>query len=176
MPHGREKVYNVEHVDFIIELNDEDVSEFDPEIQERFDGGELTIEGISDSGFGVTPTAETEMIEGLKGYEGFSVDPGNGAEIDLAVKSTSLSLPVLQAIYNKQQDEVIAPFKVRIEVNQSDIRPAFGFNNIEVKHCLLVNMAPFEVDGPEAPDWEFEMVGYGFTIENYDISLYTADE
>ena len=54
-----DKVYNVEHVDFIIAsgMDDDEVTEFEDPI----DGEKLNpVTGISDDGFGITPEAETE--------------------------------------------------------------------------------------------------------------------
>lgn len=150
------KVYNVKNVDFKI-------------ISEQLDSSELTVAGISEEGFGVTPTAETETIPGLKGEEGFSVDPSKGAEISLTLKSTSDVIPDLIDLYNKQQDGNLAPFEISVEVNTNETggtnaQEAFGFSSIVVENAMFVNYAPFETDTRSAPDYEFEFAGYGLSI------------
>lgn len=164
-----DKVYNVEHVDFIIAsgMDDDEVTEFEDPI----DGGKLNpVTGISDDGFGITPEAETELIEGLKGEEGFSVDPSDAAEGSLTLKSTSDSLQAMIDLYNKQTTGELGPFMIKIEVqdgDQWDTSPpkAFGFKRITVSNAMFVSYAPFETDGRDAPDYEFEFVGYGFDVE-----------
>lgn len=162
------KVYNVKHVNFYLD------NIYWGQDDDPLQG--IEIVGVAPDGFGVTPTAETRIIPGLKGEQGFSVDPSNGAEISLTVKSTSDSLherddfPGLLKLYTLQQRGSLAPFTVRIEVTQDEetsgtkAQDAFGFSSIVVENVMFVNYAPFETDEREAPDFEFEFIGYGLTI------------
>lgn len=158
------KVYNVKHVDFHIRNIEAGGA--------AIDTGKLQpVQGISSEGFGITPTSETEIIEGLKGEEGFSVDPSDGAEVSLTLKSTSPSLKSMIQLYNEQQDGNLAPFTVEVVVSSSEetggtnAQEAFGFSKIIVQNCMLVSYASFETDDQSAPDYEFEMIGYGLEIE-----------
>lgn len=155
------KVFNVERVDFIIDVNVPDDEDVDPSKVNP-------VVGISEDGFGITPTAETAIIPALKGEEGFSVDPSNGAEISLALVSTSESIPTMIDLYRLQQEGRLPPFEIRVEVDEpeegdlTEPGKAFGFQKIVVANCMFVNYAPFETDGREAPNYEFEFVGYGY--------------
>jgi len=163
----KEKVYNVEHIDFkISEVDGVDFTEDDGE--SKLD----PVEGISDDGFGITPEAETELIEGLKGEEGFSVDPSSAAEGSLTLKSTSQSLQSMIDLYNAQTTGETGPFEIRIEVSDdvggeagTSPRHAFGFSKMVVENAMLVSYAPFETDGRESPDYEFEFIGYDFEVK-----------
>jgi len=160
------KVYNVELVDFIIDVAEgvEDLFE-DSSLVEKLD----PIVGIAEDGFGVTPTAETATIPAIKGEQGFSVDPSNGAEISLTLVSTSESVPAMIELHTLQQQGKLPPFEIRVEVADDPdalTKPskAFGFRSIIVENAMLVNYAPFETDTREAPNYEFEMVGYGYKV------------
>jgi len=164
------KVFNVEHVDFEIEVRGlDDIADIgDYDIQEY--NNPHTVVGISEEGFGITPTAETELIPGLKGFQGFSVDPQDGAEASLTLKSTSRSLQFMTDLYNLQQLGKIPPFKIEIIVQDegtggTNPDEAFGFQSKSVDNAFFVNFAPFETEETEAPDYEFEFVGYGYNEE-----------
>jgi len=162
------KVYNVELVNFIIELEEEAKDLFtDENLVDKFD----PVVGIAEDGFGVTPTSETAIIPALKGEQGFSVDPSDGAEISLSLVSTSESVPAMIELYSLQQEGRLPPFEIRIEVEEdsedyvTSPSEAFGFQRIIVENAMLVNYAPFETDTREAPNYEFELVGYGYSAE-----------
>lgn len=158
----RGKVYNVEKVDFKITG------------LENADGIDNigSVSGIAEDGFGITPTSETEVIPGLKGEQGFSVDPSTGAEGSLTLKSTSPNIDDMIELYNGQQDGSVPPFTIEITVetneseNGTNPAEAFGFSSMTVDNAMLVSYAPFETDTRAAPDYEFEFVGYGFNVES----------
>lgn len=161
------QVFNIKLVDFVIDeihSSEFDFTEIDP------------VEGISSDGFGITPTAETEVIEGLKGELGFSVDPGDGAEITLTLKSNSPHVPKMLKMWNAQRNGALAPFRVAVTVRGDETvegtgqtaRDAFGFSQIMVEHVMLQNYAAFETEERDAPDYEFEMIGYGMRIRGPD--------
>jgi len=164
------KVYNVKHVDFSIR----NVSTGGSTVEV---GKLQPVEGISSEGFGITPTSETEIIEGLKGEEGFSVDPSDGAEISLTLKSTSPSIKSMIQLYNEQQDGNLAPFTIEVTVSSADetggtnAQAAFGFSKIVVQNVMLQSYAAFETDDQSAPDYEFEMMGYGLEIQEPEGTL-----
>lgn len=153
-----ENVYNVNKINFSITgLGDTEI------------GNNEEITGIAEDGFGITPTAETEVIPGLKGEQGFSVDPSDGAEGSLVLKSTSEDTDYMIDLYNKQQSGEIPPFTIEITVDAdeeygTDPQEALGFSSMSVDHAFLVSYAPFETDTRAAPDYEFEFVGYGFNV------------
>lgn len=157
------KIYNVELVNFNIKFPEQYNTPGD------VPDDTITVEGISDDGFGITPTAETEPIEALKGYEGFSIDPSSGAEISLTLKSVSPTLKHMIELYKEHQEGELPPFQIEIAVDDTDsmTKPneAFGFSRIVVQYCMFVNYAAFETDGRESPDYEFEFVGYNYNVE-----------
>lgn len=167
------KVYNVEHVTFSIYPNGlQDMELDDYWVGDNVDAGKDTpyeISGISDEGFGISPTAETEMVPGLKGFQGFSVDPKDGAEGSLALKSTaSESLQFLTDLYNLQQAGRLPPFTIEVSVKDAETggtsaEKAFGFQKKEIANAFFVNYAEFATDDNAAPDYEFEFIGYGYT-------------
>jgi len=159
-----DKVFDIQHIDFYIEI---------PDGEHGYDGvfvGGAPVEGIAEDGFGISPTSETDVIEALKGIEGFSVDPSNGAEGSLTLVSTSPHMQDMIDIHNEQQAGELPPFEIRVEVSSSgetggvNAQKATGFSKITVSNAMFVSMADFETDGRDAPTYEFEFVGFGFDI------------
>lgn len=161
------KVYNVELVDFVIDLPESAQDAFPDDLLEKLN----PVVGISEDGFGISPTAETEIIPALKGEEGFSIDPSNGAEGSLSLVSTSESVPAMIELYQMQQEGRLPPFELRIEVvDDEDVdsitspSKAFGFSKIVLENAMLVNYAEFETDTRNAPSYDFEFAGYGYKV------------
>jgi len=128
--------------------------------------GEKKITGIAPAGFGITPSAETTIIMGLKGECGFSVDPSSAAEATLTLKSVSDSNDVLRDLLNKQQKalestEPFAPFEFRVEV-EAGYEKAFGFKSKKIKYAVITKWPEFATDEKNAPDYEWGFAGYGY--------------
>ena len=180
MAENRGKVFNIKHVDFIIEkIHPEPVTGDTTNWENIWEGtapGQFIVEGMAPDGFGITPTAESEIIDGLTGEHGFSIDPRDGAEITLTLKSTSDDVPKMIALFKDQKEGNLPPFAVRIKVGDeyghgSPSSGAYGFKQIVVDKVMLVNFAPFETDERNAPDYEFEMIGYEWDIEHWDVKF-----
>lgn len=164
------EVYNVEHIDFkILGVNEGDSDYLGDGVGKLEEG----LKGISDEGFGITPQEETGLIEGLKGEQGFSVDPSDSVEGSVALKSTSESIQPLLNLYKAQTAGDIPPFKIMIDVSSGDeggTSPpeAVGFKEMIVNKAMFVSYSAFETDGRDSPDYEFEFVGYDLTIVGPD--------
>jgi hypothetical protein len=131
-------------------------------------GGEV-ITGLAPDGFGISPTAETTLISGLKGEVGFNVDPSSGAEATVTLKSVSDSNEYLRQLLNKQReamqsDSPFEPFKFEVIVDPGWDR-AFGFKTKRIEYCVITKWPDFATDEKEAPDYEWGFMGYGYKEE-----------
>ncbi len=122
--------------------------------------GEVTEMGTD--GFGVTPTAEHTLIDGLKGEVGLNVDPKSGCEGTINLKSTSPWNAALRAIKNEQNVGNHTPMKVEVIVDD-DFVDAFGFAKKTVLHAFITKWPEFATDEKESPNMEWGFVGYGYS-------------
>jgi hypothetical protein len=127
------------------------------------------IVGIAPDGFGITPSAETTLIAGLKGEVGFNVDPSSGAEATVTLKSVSESNEVLRQLLNAQReamssDAPFKPFKFEVIVDPG-WEDAFGFKRKVIDYCVITKWPEFATNEKEAPNLEWGFMGYGYKEE-----------
>lgn len=168
------KVFNIKHCEFRIS-NISIEADNEKSYWNRYFPGvkEFVLTGLSSDGAGITPTSETKIIPGLTEEEGFSVDPKSGATITVTLKSTSSDVKKMIALYKDQREGYLAPFRFDVEVKDefghgSSAADAYGFKRQYVKKVMIVSFAPFETNEVEAPDYEFNMIGYGWDLDLWD--------
>jgi len=133
------------------------------------DGHEIT--GISEDGFGVTPTQENAIISGLMGEVGISLDPKSGAEATLSLKSTSLDNEWLRDLKKQQDARIKGPIQFEIQIDPTEVagvpvhQKAFGFAKKGMIYAWILKWPEFSTDGKDSPTIEWELVGYGYYEE-----------
>lgn len=126
------------------------------------------MKGISEDGFGITPTQENSIIKGLTGEIGVNIDPTSGAEATVSLKSTSLSNEFLRELKKQQDERLIGPVLFEIQIDPTEVdgvpvhQKAHGFINKGMTYAWIMKWPEHSTDGHESPSIEWEFVGYGY--------------
>ncbi len=124
------------------------------------------ITGLAPDGFGLTPGGETTLIAGLKGEQGFNIDPSSMAEATVTLKTGSPSNDVLRDIWRRQTGletpgDRLGPVPFVIEAKPGK-EAAIGFRERGMQHAMVTKAPEWSTDEKEAPDVEWTFVGYGY--------------
>jgi hypothetical protein len=114
---------------------------------------EQPIKDLSPDGFGISPTGESALIEGLTGFLGFSIDPRTGAEATISLKSTSPSNEFLRGLIGK----VIT---VRVLSDNSKIT---GFKERKIDCAMIRSPSEFATEGKDSPNIVYNIIGFNYT-------------
>ena len=133
------------------------------------DGTEIT--GFGEDGFGITPTQEHTIIQGLVGEQGVNVDPKSGAEATVALKSVSPSNSFLRELKTQQDARTKGPVQFEVQIDPTEVagipvhQRAHGFARRGMTYAWIMKWPEYTTDGKEAPTIEWEFVGYGYFEE-----------
>jgi len=112
------------------------------------------VTGISSDGFGITPSEERTLIEGLYGPDGFNIDPSTAAE---ATVSLLLSSPWNDKLREYYENQTV----LTITIATDD--PNLGFNTKSIGFAMIRSKPEFRTDGKEEPTVEWNFIGYNYT-------------
>lgn len=132
-------------------------------------GTEIT--GISEDGFGITPTQENTIIMGLKGEVGVNVDPMSGAEATVSLRSTSPSNEFLRDLKKKQDARELGPVQLEFQIDPTEVagvavhQKAHGYSKRGMVYAWITKWPEYSTDGKESPAIEWQFVGYGYYEE-----------
>ena len=138
------QVFNVKHAQFKID-------------------GEAA-EDIGTDGFGITPSEEATIIDGLYGEIGFNQDPKSGFEGTLTLKSSSPTNSKLRQMYKKQRAGELNAFPIEITVDPAHVTE-FGFSAKKGAYAWIVRNPEWATDEKEMPDVVWNFIGYGYQEE-----------
>ena len=133
------------------------------------DGVEIT--GVSEDGFGITPTQENTIIKGLVGEIGVNIDPNDGVEATVSLKTTSPSNEFLRELKKQQAAREKGPVQFEIQIDPTEVdgvavhQKAHGFAKKGMVYAWIMKWPEYKTDGKEAPSMEWEFVGYGYFEE-----------
>lgn len=123
--------------------------------------GTFTVSGIGTDGFTVTPEVEHSMLEGLQSTIGYNIDPSEAATITLNLKSTSETNNTLNGLFNVGGEPCVFSFEIVVDEGKEE---TFGYSSIVVDHCIVQKPAEISTNEKEAPEYEWTIIGYGYTM------------
>jgi len=124
-----------------------------------------TMTGVGSDGFGISPSGDSSVIDGLVGEVGFNVDTSSRAEASLTLNASSPENAYLRTIIKGMQAGTQSPVEFKIEVIDSEYFNAFGFSKRGMRFAWIQGFPEYKTDKKQAPTYTYKFVGYQYYEE-----------